>query len=153
MAPFPSLDWTLPIGINTQCSDRWETSRIYILISTVWNFVWNSHQNIRSFLPRKRRNFELLNFVHSPYIAWERDVTVKMCSFFFFWYFNLIAEPHRNPNQSRRLPFALALRQLAMVILFLFFSIQKHHFPLHLSICSFLPPAWEYRNKRIKNMH
>lgn len=82
-----------------------ERPLVSVLISAVWNFVWNSDQNIHSFPPRKRRNFEILNFVDTPYCSSKRT-SLKM---FAFWYFNLIAEPYRFPNQSRRLPFALAL--------------------------------------------
>lgn len=100
-----------------------------------WNFEFCSHRTV-----------------------WERDVTEQLLLIFsIFFVFNLIAEPHRFPNQSRRLPFAARpVWQLVMSeFVFVFHNFQKHHyFPLHLSICSSsFSPVWEYKNKRIKYMH
>lgn len=69
---------------------------------------------------------------------WDFECFEKETPLSIFRYFNLIAEPHRFPNQSRRLPFALASDSWQWFC-FCFFTIQKHHFPLHLSICSCVP--------------
>lgn len=68
-----------------------------------WNFVCNSDQNFHSFPPRKRRNFEILNFVHIVLLEKETPL-----SGFAFWFLISIWSPNptRFPNQSRRLPFA-----------------------------------------------